>query len=196
MMKLQQTHGGEPREYKDERGHVILSVGRWSYSSGGFNNESYDPQSVGPAVSVRIGHFTSISAEVYLLLKGEHRLDFVTTYPFGPGHPGSKGDIVIGNDVWIGHGAHILSGVTIGDGAVVGAGAVVTRDLPPYAIAAGNPAAIRRYRFTERQIARLLTVEWWDWTDAAIAAAVPRLCATDIDGFLDYAEVLLRDPGA
>ena len=48
--------------------------------------------------------------------------------------------ILIGDDVWIGFGASILKGVTIGEGAIVGAGSVVTRDVPAYAVVAGNPA--------------------------------------------------------
>lgn len=52
--------------------------------------------------------------------------------------------VVIRNQVWIGFGASILKGVTVGDGAVIGANAVVTRDVPPYAVVAGNPARIIR----------------------------------------------------
>lgn len=58
----------------------------------------------------------------------------------------SKGPIVIQDDVWIGTGAIVLSGVTIGSGAVVAAGSVVARDIPPEAIAAGNPARVIKYR--------------------------------------------------
>ena len=54
--------------------------------------------------------------------------------------------VVIGNDVWIGDRVTILPGVQIGDGCIIGAGAVVTHDIPPFAIAAGNPAKIIRYR--------------------------------------------------
>jgi acetyltransferase-like isoleucine patch superfamily enzyme len=54
--------------------------------------------------------------------------------------------VKIGNDVWIGAGAKILGGVTIGDGCIVGAGAVVTKNLPPYAIATGVPATVRKFR--------------------------------------------------
>lgn len=54
--------------------------------------------------------------------------------------------ITIGNDVWVGASAIILDGVTIGDGVVIGAGSVVTKDLPDYAIAVGNPARIVKWR--------------------------------------------------
>ena len=68
----------------------------------------------------------------------------------------------IGNDVWIGLNATILDGVTIGDGAIVAAGAVVTKDVPPYAVVAGVPAKIIKYRFTESQIDFLLKFRWWE----------------------------------
>jgi acetyltransferase-like isoleucine patch superfamily enzyme len=69
----------------------------------------------------------------------------------------------IGNDVWMGHNVNVMAGVSVGDGAVVAAGSVVTKDVPPYAIVAGCPAVIRRYRFPERIIERLLAVRWWDF---------------------------------
>ena len=70
----------------------------------------------------------------------------------------------IGNDVWIGAGAHILRNVVIGDGAVVAANAVVTKSVPPYAIVAGVPAKIIRYRFSNDIILRLIKLRWWDFT--------------------------------
>lgn len=69
----------------------------------------------------------------------------------------------IGNDVWIAAGANILRGVNIGDGAVIGAGAVVLHDVEPYAIVAGVPARVIKYRFDEQTIQRLLKIKWWDW---------------------------------
>ena len=73
--------------------------------------------------------------------------------------------INIGNDVFIGANVIVLDGVTIGDGAIIGAGAVVSKDIPPYAIAAGSPIKILRYRFLEDQIAALLRIQWWNWDE-------------------------------
>ncbi len=70
--------------------------------------------------------------------------------------------VTIGNDVWTGHNVNIMAGVSVGDGAVIAAGAVVTKDVPPYAIVAGVPATIRKFRFDEKTIERLLAVRWWD----------------------------------
>lgn len=69
--------------------------------------------------------------------------------------------IRIGNDVWIGLGAYIRGGVTLGDGCIVGARAVVTRDVPPYAVVAGNPARIRKYRVPDTIAAQLMEIKWW-----------------------------------
>lgn len=68
----------------------------------------------------------------------------------------------IGNDVWLGHNSTIMPGAgSIGDGAVVAAGAVVNKPVPPYAVVAGNPARVVRYRFDPRTVAELLAERWW-----------------------------------
>ncbi|EHM03095.1 bacterial transferase hexapeptide repeat protein [Acetobacteraceae bacterium AT-5844] len=77
--------------------------------------------------------------------------------------------ILIGNDVWIGAEVVILKGVSIGDGAVIGAGAVVTRDIPPYAVVAGNPARVLRYRFDQQTISELMELKWWELPPEQIA---------------------------
>ena len=149
------------------------------------------------ASHLRIGNYTSIAGGVVILLGGNHRVDFVTTYPFNrlwegfewiTGHPISKGDVVIGNDVWIGREAMILSGVTIGDGAVVAARSVVVEDVAPYSVVAGQPARHRRCQFPPHIIDRLERIEWWSWPEERIRNAVPHLMSADIEGFLNKAE--------
>jgi acetyltransferase-like isoleucine patch superfamily enzyme len=70
--------------------------------------------------------------------------------------------VTIGNDVWTGHNVNIMSGVNVGDGAIIAAGAVVTKDVPPYAIVAGVPATIKKFRFSDKIIERLLGSKWWE----------------------------------
>jgi len=63
-----------------------------------------------------------------------------------------RSQINIGPDVWIGYGAILLSGISVGRGSVVAAGSVVTKDVPPYAIVAGCPAAPKGMRFSAAQV--------------------------------------------
>lgn len=74
----------------------------------------------------------------------------------------------IGNDVWIGHNVTITNGANIGNGVIVAAGSVITKDIPDYAVVAGVPAKILRYRYTPEQISELNKIAWWDWTDEKI----------------------------
>ncbi len=166
------------------------------------------------SVTLKIGRFCSIAEGVKIFLGGNHRTDWVTTYPFSAkemtatwptateivGHPTSKGDIIIGNDVWLGAHSSILSGISIGDGAVIGAHAVVTKDVPSYTIVAGNPAKIIRRRFSASQIELLLEIRWWDWEPEKIAHYLPLMCSPDIDRFLSESrksgEIELRDQSA
>jgi acetyltransferase-like isoleucine patch superfamily enzyme len=143
-----------------------------------------------------IGDYSSIAEEVTILLGGNHRMDWVTTYPFPAfpekwpnaakikGHPSSKGDVIIGNDVWIGFGCTILSGVKIGDGAVVAARSVVTKDVPPYAIVGGVPAKVIKYRFNEDIIEKLLKLKWWNWKEDKIKKNMKLLCSDKIEELL------------
>lgn len=75
---------------------------------------------------------------------------------------------IIEHDVWIGDNSILLPGITVGTGAVIGAGAIVTKDVPPYAIVAGNPAKILRKRFSDEKIQELLATKWWEWDDEKI----------------------------
>jgi len=134
---------------------------------------------------VRIGKYCSIAANVTFLQNEIHPYKNISTFPFRArlmlegayldGYPDTKGDTVVGNDVWIGYGATIMSGVTIGDGAIIGAGAIIKADVPPYAIAVGNPASIVKYRFDEATVARLLQVRWWDWNHEKVLANIDKI---------------------
>jgi lipopolysaccharide biosynthesis protein len=95
---------------------------------------------------------------------------------------------VIGNDVWIGAGALLKRGITVGHGAVIGARALVTRDVPPYAIVAGSPARIIRYRFDEETIARLLSLAWWRFKFTDLHDLDP----TDMQAFMDGLEAKIE----
>jgi len=147
----------------------------------------------GEGTSLTIGKYCSIGTNVIIFLGSEHRIDWVSTYPFPflwaeaksiPGHPSTKGDVVIGNDVWIGFGVTILSGATIGDGAAIGASSVVARDVPPYVIAAGNPAQVIRYRFDEETIRKLLQIKWWNWPDEKVRENIHLICSDSINTFI------------
>lgn len=160
--------------------------GRGSY--GGLRVKSW-----GEGATLRVGAYCSFAVKVKVFLGGGHRVDWVTTYPFTEfhdkakgikGHPATKGDVVIGNDVWVGTEAVIMSGVNIGDGAVVGARAVVTKDIPPYSIAVGNPARVVKQRFSQPVIDRLLEMQWWNWEESRIEKAFPYLLNEDIEAFI------------
>ncbi|QIX60105.1 CatB-related O-acetyltransferase [Hymenobacter lutimineralis] len=143
-----------------------------------------------------IGKFCALASGVKFIMNGgNHETAPVSTYPFaifGGGweqlmagqtiqekYP-SKGDTVVGHDVWIGHEATIMPGVHIGNGAIVATMAVVTRHVPPYAIVAGNPAEVVRFRFDEPTIARLQQLAWWHWPAEKITRHLALLNATDV----------------
>lgn len=98
---------------------------------------------------------------------------------------GGRGKITIGNDVWIGVNCAILSGVTIGDGAIIGMHTVVSKDVPPYAVAVGSPMVIKRYRFPQDIIDKLLKIKWWEWDDKTIRERVDNRDFNDVNKFIE-----------
>jgi acetyltransferase-like isoleucine patch superfamily enzyme len=94
--------------------------------------------------------------------------------------------VTIGSDVWTGHNVNVMAGVNVGDGAVIAAGSVVTKDVPPYAIVAGVPASIKRFRFPDKTIERLLRVKWWYFELSQLSGLPFR----DIDRCLDMIEAI------
>jgi acetyltransferase-like isoleucine patch superfamily enzyme len=143
-----------------------------------------------------IGNYCSIADNVHIFLGGQHRTDWISSYPFPAFLPeaahikdfgGTRGDVVIGSDVWLCSHCTILSGVRIGHGAVIASGAVVSRDVPAYAVVAGNPARHIRWRFDEATRTALLETAWWEWPEAEVRQVVEKLCSSDIEAFLAYA---------
>lgn len=152
----------------------------------------------GEGTKITVGSFTSIADRVVVFLGGNHRTDWITTYPFGTvatdvfPYPKcatnvSKGDVIIGNDVWIGSNVTIMSGVTVGDGSIVAANSTVTKNVEPYTIVGGNPAKLIRKRFTDVQIKKLLELSWWNLPDQIIKKLIPYLLSSNIEGLINFA---------
>jgi len=151
---------------------------------------------------LEIGAFCSIVRACVINLGsfGRHTTDFVSSYPLAMLFPvrgvardtsaaeHSGGSVSIGSDVWLGEDSAVFAGISIGHGAVVGARALVTKNVPPYAIVAGVPARILRYRFPDVAIQRLLALSWWNWPDEAIQAAILSFHMIDIERALSDLE--------
>lgn len=141
------------------------NIGRYSYV--GYDCEVYNCD---------IGSFCSI-ANGFIAGGAKHPIDWVSTSPVfynvngGTGYHLGNNEIelvkrtIIGHDVWIGSRVIVMQGVKIGNGAIIGAGSVVTKDVPPYAIVAGCPAKVIRYRFDDNIINKLEALKWWNLSD-------------------------------
>ena len=169
-----------------------IVLGKYSY----YYSATVKFESPDQSIKCYIGNFCSLAANITLYLGGNHRTDWITTFPFGhihtdrftnfngEGHPKTNGSIHIGNDVWIADNVTIMSGVTIGDGAVIAANSHVVKDVPPYSITGGNPAKHIKFRFTKEQIEKLLQIQWWNWHDEKINKQTIHLCSSNIDTFI------------
>lgn len=140
-----------------------------------------------------ISRFCSIAGDSIIGMS-IHTLDNLSTSPiFTEKHNGTGSTwtntsnvypyekVQIGNDVWIGARVMIMGGITIGNGAVIGAGAIVTKDVPPYAIVAGIPAKVIRYRFSQEVIDRLETIKWWNFPDQVLKDNITLFQSKEVD---------------
>lgn len=172
--------------------NVMVTVGPGSYWVSGTleygNKECH----------VLIGRYSSLAHRVAFEIGYNHDYHRVTTYPFndlsiddGQTHAdkANKNQIIIGNDVWLGCDVKIMGGVRIGNGAVIGAGAVVAKDIPPYAVAVGNPVRVIKYRFSDEIIDKLQKIKWWNWEYNKIQSNFSLM--EDVEAFCDkfYPEV-------
>lgn len=138
--------------------HLVANLGKHSKIASTGSNIT---------ANVSIGNYTSIGPYVEMHTLHQHACiqdrNLVSTFQLD-GYPNPLGEekMIIGNDVWIGRNAILLGEITIGDGAIIGAFSVVAKSIPPYAVVVGNPAQIKRFRFSEEQIKQLLKIKWWD----------------------------------
>ena len=150
-------------------GNSVVFFGRFSYGT-----ENLLIRQWNEGAKLKIGSFCSLADNITIFLGGNHRKDWISTFPFGhiyqeeidvprvAGSVQSNGDVTIGNDVWIGSNATIMSGVTVGSGAIIAANAHVTKDVAPYCIYGGNPARLIKERFNTEISELLLKLAWWE----------------------------------
>ncbi len=174
--------------------HPRLKAGTFSYASDFDAPEDWAKQ-LAPFLfpfseeKLELGKFCQIAHGVrFITSSANHAMNGATCYPFPVFDPKNlleyqpdRRDTVVGHDVWFGYGALILPGARIGTGSIIGAGSVVRGDIPPYAIVTGNPGEVRRFRFDQETIDRLLALSWWDWPLELISKAEEALLSGDIE---------------
>lgn len=176
---------------------MFMPLGSYSYSQSFFGSVA------------RVGRYCSIGTGVEVMGHA-HPTDWVSTSPafyrarrsrlyaskreFFPQFDDISAEVEVENDVWIGNDALLAHGVKLGTGSIIAARTVVTRDVPPYAIVAGTPARLVRFRFEEPVVERLLQSKWWLWPLNCWDSADPR----DVSHFLDLVDTVAatREPMA
>jgi virginiamycin A acetyltransferase len=181
-------------------GRANVSVGRYSYYDDPAGADRFFERNVLHQYDfvgdrLVIGAFCAFATGIRIIMNGaNHAMGGFSAFPFnifGGGweqgfdpaswRAGNRGDTVIGNDVWIGHEAMLLPGARIGDGAIIGARAVVAGEVPPYAVAVGNPARVTRMRFDAGTVAALLEIAWWDWPVERLGRHLDAVRRADLD---------------
>ena len=163
-----------------------------------YMNDRAEVHSFRAPQTVVIGRYCSVG-ECTFVVDGDHNTAFASTFPFNelgfsrgaPDNTRPKAAPVVQNDVWICDRAVVYGGVTIAHGAVVAGCAVVTKDVPAYAVVAGNPARVVKYRFAPDVVARMLEVAWWELPSEFVCAELAPVM-DDVTEFLRLAEAHRR----
>ena len=111
---------------------------------------------------VEIGNYVSMAGTVQIGAMEHPLYDLSTNTYLCKKLPKTK-RTVIGHDVWIASQVIIMQGIKIGNGAVVGGNSFVNKDVPPYAVVAGSPAKIIKYRFSQDVIDDLQKSRYWEF---------------------------------
>ena len=186
------------RECLDGNGFPTITFGKRSY----FDQSCHFRTNTDIPGNLLVGHYSALASNCTFIIASDHNKRSASTYPFkevyqllDENYPlldklskntplfKSTRQCIVGSDCWLGNGAKVVGNVRIGNGAIVGSGAVVTKDVPPYAVVAGNPAKIVKYRFSPEIIQKLQCLRWWHWDTAKVEAAMVDLVG-DIEQFL------------
>ena len=188
-----------------------IEIGRCTYGvneANVFGYEKHNGEVIGYPGSdylLSIGSYCSVAEGVIFMCRSNHRTEWVSTFPLDRHYAKSdrmlteywgKGPTTVGHDVWIGARAMIMSGVTIGNGAVIAAGSIVTKDVPPYAIVAGNPARLVKYRFPPDAVEQFQAIEWWNWPEEKIVSNLQVMTTTPEQFLAAHAPIKRAKPGA
>lgn len=139
-----------------------IEIGMYSYGA------CFDLRQIAPFT--KIGRYSSFAKNLCILgqnhlteTKSTHPYFYNPSFGYVDKQLNRVNRLSVGNDVWIGSNVTIVPSVgRVGDGAVIGAGSIVTKDVPDFAVVAGNPARLIKYRFSENTIAMLKEEKWWD----------------------------------
>jgi acetyltransferase-like isoleucine patch superfamily enzyme len=168
MFRIYKTNINYPNEYK-----VFPKLsGSFKIGKNTILNNEAEVRCWRKFSQVEIGKYCSIG-KCYFIIDGNHNPYYASTYPFkelgicnkAPDNKLDKSIPIVENDVWICDDAYIHAGVKISNGAVIASNTIVTKDVPPYAIVAGNPGKIIKYRFNKITINKLLKYEWWNYSE-------------------------------
>lgn len=185
-------------------GHVIFDARQLSIGA-----HTYIRSDTKLSTVASIGRFCSIGNHCYIgQEKNTHPSDWVSSHPFqytgtGLSYEPVIANVTIGDDVWIGHSAMIMEGVKVGTGAIIATRAVVAHDVPPYAIVAGVPAKVVKYRHPPQVIASLLESKWWECDLGFLQslrlddpeAALPQIISQRLDNLASYRQLEITRKG-